>query len=120
MPTSNKKSLKALIIHKTNSFPKIHDLSKLARLSNSPDTEEDAENLLEYCKEVIEWIKKSNLIEELREFKKDNGIEKMYLFGSMASGKPHKWSDVDLIVVSKNLVERETLRGHHHYMLNGL
>ena len=80
---ATEKSLKALIIHKTNSFPKIHDLSKLARLSNSPEniieicsklnpaytvarypdspkqyTEEDAENLLEYCKEVIEWIKK--------------------------------------------------------------
>ena len=25
----------------------------------------------------------------------------MYLFGSMASGKTHRWSDVDLIVVSK-------------------
>ena len=45
--------------------------------------------------------KKSKLIEELKGFKKKNKIEKMYLFGSRASGKIHKWSDVDLIVVSK-------------------
>ncbi len=45
--------------------------------------------------------KKSKLIDQLREFKKQNKIEKMYLFGSMASGKLHKDSDVDLILVSK-------------------
>ena len=26
----------------------------------------------------------------------------MYFFGSRATGKPHKWSDVDLVVVSKH------------------
>ena len=45
--------------------------------------------------------KKSKLIKKLREFKDHNKIEKMYLFGSMATGKTHKWSDVDLIIVSK-------------------
>ena len=45
--------------------------------------------------------KKSKLIKELKEFKKKNKIEKMYLFGSMSTGKVSKWSDVDLIVVSK-------------------
>ncbi len=45
--------------------------------------------------------KKSGLIKALKIFKEKNGIEKMYLFGSMATGKQHKWSDVDLIVVSK-------------------
>lgn len=45
--------------------------------------------------------KKSNLINELKEFKNKNKIEKMYLFGSRAMGRVHKWSDVDLIVVSK-------------------
>ena len=45
--------------------------------------------------------KKSQLIQELKEFKKKNKIEKMYLFGSMSTEKTSKWSDVDLIVVSK-------------------
>ncbi len=55
--------------------------------------------------------KKSKLIKKLKEFKKQNKINKMYLFGSMASGKMHKWSDVDLIVVAnrfkgKGLLDR--------------
>ncbi|MBI3035899.1 nucleotidyltransferase domain-containing protein [Candidatus Woesearchaeota archaeon] len=45
--------------------------------------------------------KKSKLINELKKFKRQNNIEKMYLFGSRVSGRTHKWSDVDLIVVSK-------------------
>ena len=45
--------------------------------------------------------KKSKLIRKLKEFKNQNNIEKMYLFGSMATGKAHKWSDIDLVVVSK-------------------
>lgn len=44
---------------------------------------------------------KSRLIAQLRAFKKRNHIEKMYLFGSMASGNVHRFSDVDLLVVSK-------------------
>ena len=44
---------------------------------------------------------KSEIIKQLKEFKKQNKIEKMYLFGSMATGKLHKYSDVDLVVVSK-------------------
>ena len=45
--------------------------------------------------------KKSKLISELKKFKEQNKLEKLYLFGSRVSGKTHKWSDVDLIVVSK-------------------
>ena len=49
--------------------------------------------------------RKSELIKELKKFKilisKAVPINKLYLFGSMASGKPHRYSDVDLIVVSK-------------------
>ena len=45
--------------------------------------------------------KVSRLIKQLKDFKNKNKIEKMYLFGSMASGKARKYSDVDLIVVSK-------------------
>ena len=44
---------------------------------------------------------KSRLIAQLRAFKKRNHIEKMYLFGSMVSGNVHRFSDVDLLVVSK-------------------
>lgn len=46
--------------------------------------------------------KKSALILRLREFKKKNFIEKMFFFGSRAIGKSNKWSDIDLVVVSKN------------------
>jgi len=45
---------------------------------------------------------KSELINMLKRFKRQNNIEKIYLFGSQATGKIHKWSDVDLIVVSKS------------------
>ena len=51
--------------------------------------------------------KKSELIKGLKRFKVKNNIEKMYLFGYMAYGKVHKWSDVDLVIVSKNLKEKE-------------
>lgn len=43
-------------------------------------------------------------INKLRKFKKsiskDFPISGMYFFGSMASGKIHKYSDIDLIIVS--------------------
>jgi len=48
--------------------------------------------------------KKQNLIRELAEFKKNVNkvipIDKLILFGSHATGKTHKWSDVDLVIVS--------------------
>lgn len=41
---------------------------------------------------------------KLRDFKKsvnkDFPIRKMYFFGSRATGRPHKYSDIDLIIVS--------------------
>jgi len=45
--------------------------------------------------------KKAQFLQQLREFKARNNIAKLYLFGSMASGKIQKWSDVDLIVVAE-------------------
>ncbi len=45
--------------------------------------------------------KKPEIISELKKFKKQNKIEKMFFFGSRAYGKPHKHSDVDLMVISK-------------------
>jgi len=47
--------------------------------------------------------KKRRLI-HLKEFKnqvnKDIPITKMFLFGSQTSGKAHRWSDIDLVIVS--------------------
>ena len=45
--------------------------------------------------------KKSKVIQKLREFKHQNNIEKMYWFGSRVTGIPNRWSDIDLIIVSK-------------------
>lgn len=50
--------------------------------------------------------KKTAIINQLKKFKYNLNtkirIDKIIFFGSRASGKPHKWSDIDLIVVSKN------------------
>lgn len=49
--------------------------------------------------------KRFNLIKKLEKFKHDLldviPVNKMILFGSFASGNPHKYSDIDLIIVSK-------------------
>jgi len=49
---------------------------------------------------------KRKLIQELKNFKyrlkNDVYINKMIFFGSRIKGKPHKYSDIDLIIVSKN------------------
>lgn len=52
----------------------------------------------------------ARIITELSKVKKsisaDFHVDRMIFFGSRASGKPHKWSDIDLIIVSpkfKNL-----------------
>ncbi len=48
--------------------------------------------------------KKKNIIEKLKKFKskvnKDYPLNSMIFFGSLATRKPHKYSDVDLIIVS--------------------
>ena len=50
----------------------------------------------------------------LREFKKKLSkkipIKKMILFGSRAGGKPHRWSDFDLIIVSEKFRKKRSLR----------
>ncbi|MBI2649867.1 nucleotidyltransferase domain-containing protein [Candidatus Woesearchaeota archaeon] len=33
-------------------------------------------------------------------------IQKMFFFGSRVTGKPHRWSDIDLIVVSKEFQKK--------------
>jgi predicted nucleotidyltransferase len=37
-------------------------------------------------------------------------IKKMYLFGSRAHGKPHRWSDFDLIIVSPEFRNKKSFR----------
>lgn len=66
-------------------------------------------------------VKKEHLI-YLKKFKKQLSkeipIEKMYLFGSRAKGKPHRWSDFDLLIVSKkfkNKVSFERAIGFHKH-----
>ncbi|OGI15436.1 hypothetical protein A3K63_01800 [Candidatus Micrarchaeota archaeon RBG_16_49_10] len=52
---------------------------------------------------------KKVIIAKLRDFKKsvskDFPITRMYLFGSMATGKMHKYSDIDLVIVSPKFRE---------------
>ncbi len=47
---------------------------------------------------------KESLMKMLKEFKleanKDLSIKRMFLFGSRAGNSPHRWSDVDLVIVS--------------------
>ncbi|MBI2558984.1 nucleotidyltransferase domain-containing protein [Candidatus Woesearchaeota archaeon] len=53
-------------------------------------------------------------IEYLKEFKRNLTkrvpIDKMLLFGSRAYGKPHRWSDFDLIIVSKKFRNLDSLK----------
>ena len=78
------KAMKALLIKKTNNFPKIHDLTRLAKLNNAPIkiielcakinpayiasrypdspkkyTEEECEQIIKYCEEVLAWTEKN-------------------------------------------------------------
>ena len=78
------KSMKSLLIKNTNDFPKIHDLTKLAKLNNAPIdiielcakinpayvasrypdapkryTREECELIIKHSEEVIGWIRKN-------------------------------------------------------------
>ena len=66
-------------------------------------------------------VKKEHL-KYLKNFKKQLSnsmpIQKMYLFGSRARGKPHRWSDFDLIIVSdkfKRMASFERSVGFHRF-----
>ncbi len=53
---------------------------------------------------------KPEAVEMAKDFKskagKKYGIKKMFLFGSMATGKTHRWSDIDLLIVSDRFRNR--------------
>ena len=55
--------------------------------------------------------RRTALINDLRIFKKSLSreipIKKMILFGSYATGKTHRWSDIDLIVVSNKFRKKK-------------
>ncbi|MBI2522957.1 nucleotidyltransferase domain-containing protein [Candidatus Woesearchaeota archaeon] len=57
---------------------------------------------------------KKDLIKKLKIFResasKQVPINKMLFFGSYAKGKPHKWSDIDLIVVSSKFEKRKSFK----------
>ena len=66
--------------------------------------------------------KKRNLVKKLEKFKKNLSreipVEKVIFFGSRATGKEHKDSDIDLIIVSekfKKLKFRERSLGFYRY-----
>lgn len=54
---------------------------------------------------------KKTIIKKLKEFKnklkKEFRINKIIFFGSRASGKPHKDSDIDLIIVSQDFQDNK-------------
>ncbi|NCS71117.1 MAG: hypothetical protein COY38_02505 [Candidatus Aenigmarchaeota archaeon CG_4_10_14_0_8_um_filter_37_24] len=54
--------------------------------------------------------RKSNAINLAKDFKrkaaKKFGISRIILFGSFATGRPHKWSDIDLLVVSNRVKKK--------------
>ncbi len=56
--------------------------------------------------------KKTTLKNNLKSFAKelDHSIDKMYLFGSRATGKVKRDSDVDLLVVSKDFKGKRKLK----------
>ena len=81
---SIEKILKALLIKKTNSFPKIHDLTRPAKLNNAPVkiielcakinpayiasrypdspkkyTKAECKQIIKYCEEVLIWAEKN-------------------------------------------------------------
>src|SRR3989344_2989423 len=57
---------------------------------------------------------RKTIITQLKSFRsdlnKDISITKMILFGSQAWGKPHKDSDIDLIVVSPSFRKKRSLK----------
>ncbi|MBS3157420.1 nucleotidyltransferase domain-containing protein [Candidatus Woesearchaeota archaeon] len=56
--------------------------------------------------------KKKSLIKKLKVFRStinsEIPIKKMFLFGSYATGKTRKWSDVDLVIVSPKFRKKKS------------
>ena|SRR3989338_11208075 len=58
--------------------------------------------------------KKEDIIKKLKIFRnnvnKEIPIRKMLFFGSFVYGKQHKWSDIDLVIVSKKFKRKKTYK----------
>ncbi len=58
--------------------------------------------------------KRKNVIKQLKLFKrvvnKELTIKQLLLFGSMAKNKTHKWSDIDLVVVSPTFKHKKSFK----------
>ena len=66
--------------------------------------------------------KRADIIQEINQFKKSLSsnmpVNKMILFGSMAFGKIHRDSDIDLLIVSKKFRGKKSFQrslGFHKY-----
>lgn len=64
---------------------------------------------------------KAQIIKKLKSFKaklaQKYSINKMIFFGSRASGKPHAWSDIDLVIVSPEFKGKSALTRAPHFYL---
>lgn len=58
--------------------------------------------------------KRKDIVKKLKIFRqnvnKELPINKMFFFGSFAKGKPHKWSDIDLVIVSSKFRRKKTYK----------
>lgn len=132
------KALKALHIKKTGDFPKIHDLTRLARMIDAPNeivrlcaeitpaytatrhpdvagdfSREEVDELNQKCGKSDRMGEKIDLSEVeafLRRINKKFRIKKAVIFGSSVRGDYGKYSDVDLIVVSDVFRELSPLK----------
>ncbi len=57
---------------------------------------------------------KAEHLKSLKKFKQELSskipVSEMYLFGSRVHGKPHRWSDFDLVVVSPNFRNKPSFK----------
>jgi len=66
-------------------------------------------------KRVLPKRVKNDVLSYIELIKKDKiPIEKVIVFGSYAKGKPHKWSDIDICIISPNFKKPFSVL---HYLL---
>ncbi len=64
-------------------------------------TEHKAAKARRYVLEVDEKILQAELGRMVDELKRDETVSKVIVFGSVATGEIHEWSDIDLVVVQE-------------------
>ena len=75
-----------------------------------------------FCQQAAEKAMKTDkrIIAKLKEFKakvsKDYAVDNLIFFGSRVTGKPHRWSDIDLVIVSSKFRKMDFIqRGARMY-----